>query len=101
LPAEGAITYTSGTGIGKNTRHKAIAEQYVNMTLDPQYQVWVAKVFNYAPTNPAALALLPPELRARVEFTPEQAKRIIDLDQKSIAANRSRWTDQWNRIVSG
>jgi putative spermidine/putrescine transport system substrate-binding protein len=101
FPAEGAITYTAGTGIGKNTKHKALAEQYVNMTLNPQYQVWVAKVFNYAPTNPNALALLPPDLRARVQFTPEQAKRIIDLDQKTIAANRSRWTDQWNRVVAG
>jgi spermidine/putrescine-binding protein len=100
LPEEGAITYTSGTGIGKNTKHKALAEQYVNMTLDPQYQAWVAKVFNYAPTNPATLALLPPELRARVEFTPEQAARIIDLDQKSIAAKRAGWTDRWNRVVT-
>lgn len=101
LPEEGAITYLSGTGIGKNTKHKKLAEEYVNMTIDPQHQAWVAKVFNYAPTNPATLNLLSPELRARVEFTPEQLAKIVDLDQKAIAANRARWTDQWNRIVTG
>ncbi|TAM86216.1 MAG: extracellular solute-binding protein [Candidimonas sp.] len=101
FPGEGAISYSAGTSVAKGTKHKDAAEQYVNMTLDPQHQTWVTEVFNYAGTNPATLKLLPPRLRERVHFTDEQMAHIIDLDQKVIAAHRPDWTDQWNRIVAG
>lgn len=101
FPAEGAISYLAGTGIAKGTKNKALAEQYINMTLDPQYQEWVAKVFNYAGTNPKMLGLLSPEYQQRVQFSQADVARIVDLDQAFISARRGDWTDQWNRIVTG
>jgi spermidine/putrescine-binding protein len=101
FPAEGAISYVAGTGIAKNTKHRALAEQYVNMTIDPQYQTWVAKVFNYAGSNPKMLSMLPVELQQRVQFSPAQLSKIIDLDQQFISAHRADWVDQWNRVVNG
>jgi spermidine/putrescine-binding protein len=101
FPKEGAISYLSGTGIAKNTKNKALAEQYVNMTIDPSTQGWVAQVFNYGGTHPDTFAKLPLELQQRVQFSPEEIARIIDLDQEFMSANRGEWTDRWNRIVSG
>ena len=101
FPREGAISYLAGTGIAKNTKHRALAEQYINMTISPEYQAWTAKVFNYAGTNPKTLSLLPPELQQRVQFSPDQISKIIDFDQQFISAHRADWTDQWNRIVNG
>jgi spermidine/putrescine-binding protein len=101
FPAEGAISYLSGTGIAKNSKNRALAEQYINMTLDPQYQEWVAKVFNYAGTNPAMLARLPVDLQQRVQFSDAEIARILDLDQAFISSRRAEWTDQWNRVIAG
>jgi spermidine/putrescine-binding protein len=101
FPAEGAISYTSGTGIAKNTPNKELAEQYINTTIDPDILTWVATTFNYAGTHPAMLGKLPPELQERVQFTDEEVDRIIDLDHDYMAQNRAEWTDRWNRIVAG
>jgi spermidine/putrescine-binding protein len=101
FPAEGAISYVAGTGIAKGTKNKALAEQYINMTLDPAHQTWVAKVFNYAGSNPGMLKLLPPDLQKRVQFTQAEESRIIDLDQDFISRHRADWTDQWNRVIAG
>jgi putative spermidine/putrescine transport system substrate-binding protein len=101
FPTEGAISYLAGTGIAKNTKHRALAEQYINMTISPEYQAWTAKVFNYAGSNPKTLALLSPELQQRVQFSQAEMGKIIDLDQQFISAHRADWTDQWNRIVNG
>lgn len=101
FPKEGAISYLSGTGIAKNTKNKALAEQYVNMTIDPSTQGWVAQVFNYGGTHPDTFAKLPVELQERVQFSPDQVSRIIDLDHEFISAHRGEWTDRWNRVVAG
>ncbi|MCW4115727.1 ABC transporter substrate-binding protein [Aurantimonas sp. MSK8Z-1] len=101
FPKEGAIAYMSGTSIAKGSKHLEAAETYVNMTIDPDIQGWVAEVYNYAPTNPQALAKLSPELQERVQFTPEQNDRIIALDQDYMSQNRADWTDRWNRIIAG
>lgn len=101
FPEEGAISYLSGTGIAKNSKNKALAEQYVNMTIDPALQGWVAKVFNYGGTHPDTLATLPVELQERVQFSDADVARIIDLDQEFMSSQRSAWTDRWNRIIAG
>ncbi|HEY9459329.1 MAG TPA: extracellular solute-binding protein [Paralcaligenes sp.] len=101
FPSEGAISYLAGTSIAKNTKNKSFAEKYVNMTLDPQHQLWVTKVFNYAGTNPRMLKMLPPSLQERVHYSDAEIARIINLDQDFISGNRAKWTDEWNRIVAG
>ncbi|GAW37312.1 spermidine/putrescine-binding periplasmic protein precursor [Roseovarius sp. A-2] len=101
FPEEGAITYMSGTGIAKGTKNLEAAEKYINATIDPNLQSWVTEVYNYAPTNPATLEKLSPELQERVQFTSEEQERIINLDQDFMSMNRADWTDMWNRIVAG
>jgi len=99
-PSEGAILYSSGTGIAKGSKNVELAEEFLNLTLDPKVQAVVAQKFNYPGTNTMTEATLAPELQARVKATPEEMSKLIDLDHATMAAKRAEWTDRWNRIVS-
>jgi putative spermidine/putrescine transport system substrate-binding protein len=100
-PKEGAILYSSGTGIAKGTKHLEFAERFLNLTLDPKLQTIYAAKFNYPGTNKNMEALLPPQLQERVRSTPEEMNRLIELDHAVMAEKRPEWTDRWNRIVAG
>jgi spermidine/putrescine-binding protein len=100
-PKEGAILYASGTGIAKNTKNKELAEQYLNLTLDPQVETLYAQKFNYPGTNRKMVALLTPELQARVRISDDELNRVIELDHGFMADRRAEWTDRWNRVVAG
>jgi putative spermidine/putrescine transport system substrate-binding protein len=100
FPTEGAILYSSGTGIAKGTKNLELAEQYLNLTLDPQVQALVAQKFNYPGTNTETMALLPPALQDRVRSTPKEMSKLVDLDFAMMAEKRPEWTDRWNRIVA-
>jgi spermidine/putrescine-binding protein len=100
FPSEGAILYTSGTGIAKGTKNLELAETYLNLTLDPKVQIAAAEKFNYPGTNTKTEALLTPELQARVRAAPGEMDRLIDLDHASMAAKRPDWTSRWNRIIA-
>lgn len=99
-PKEGAILYTSGTAIAKGTKNLELAEQFLNLTLDPKLQITSAEKFNYPGTNPDMIGLLPPALQQRVSLSAEEMSRLIDLDHATMAEQRPDWTDRWNRIVS-
>jgi putative spermidine/putrescine transport system substrate-binding protein len=101
FPKEGAILYSSGTAMAKNTKNKELAEQYLNLTLDPQVETLYAKNFNYPGTNRKMIALLPPGLQERVKIGDEEFKRVIELDHAFMADRRAEWTDRWNRIIAG
>lgn len=101
FPKEGAILYSAGTAIAKNTKNKELAEQYLNLTLDPQVETLYSKNFNYPGTNRNMVALLPPELQERVKISDEELKRVIELDHAFMADRRADWTDRWNRVIAG
>lgn len=100
FPSEGAILYSSGTGIAKGTKNLELAEEYLNLTLDPKVQTVAAQKFNYPGTNTGTEAILPPDLQTRVKASPEEMSKLIDLDHAVMAAKRAEWTDRWNRIIS-
>lgn len=99
-PKEGAILYSAGTGIAKGTKNLELAEQFLNITLDPKMQMTYSERFNYPGTNKDEIGMLPPALQERVRSTPEEIARLIDLDHATMAEQRPEWTDRWNRIVS-
>lgn len=99
-PREGGILYAWYTGIAKNTKNLELAEQYVNLTLDPQLQTVITRKFNYPGTNPKMLGFLTPDLRERAELTPDQLARLIPLDQEFMSERRAEWTQKWNEIVA-
>ena len=99
-PKEGAVLYSAGTSIAKGTKNLELAEQFLNLTLDPKMQAIYSDKFNYPGTNKTMEAMLPPELQERVRSTPEEMSRLIDLDHATMAEKRPEWTDRWNRIVA-
>src|SRR5436309_5332729 len=84
-PKEGGIAYTSGTCIAKGTKNLEAAEQYLNVTMDPNVQTFAAKIYNYGGTNKDTLSRLAPELQERVKFPQEQLDRLIKLDLGMMA----------------
>ena len=55
FPKEGAIEIAWGTAIAKGCKNREWAETYLNMLIDPQYQPFFAKKFNYGGSNPKSL----------------------------------------------
>ncbi|HZS84105.1 MAG TPA: extracellular solute-binding protein [Stellaceae bacterium] len=100
-PKEGAIAISWGTSIAKNTKHKELAETYLNLTLDPQGQTFFTKAFNYPGSNRKELALLSPELQERAKFSPDELAHLVELDHEFMSNERAAWTERWNRIVAG
>jgi putative spermidine/putrescine transport system substrate-binding protein len=101
FPREGAILYSSGTAIAKNTRNRELAEQYLNLTLDPALQPHFTKAFSYPGTNRKMIDNLPPDLQGRARVTDEDLARIVELDHEFMSDQRAAWTERWNRIVAG
>ena len=100
-PKEGGIAYTSGTCIAKGTKNLEAAEEYINVTMDPDVQPFAAKIYNYGGTNKDTLAKLPPELQERVKFPQSQLDQLIKLDLGMMTDKRAEWVERWNRAVSG
>ena len=91
----------SGTCIAKNTRNLELAEQYLDVTMDPEIQPAFTKLYNYPGTNKDMLAKLSPELQERARFTDAQLAKIINLDLEFMSDRRGDWSQRWNRIIAG
>jgi putative spermidine/putrescine transport system substrate-binding protein len=100
-PKEGAIAISWGTSIAKNTRNRALAETYLNQTLDPQGQIFFTKAFNYPGSNRKESDLLSPELQNRARVTEDELVHLVELDQEFMSDRRAAWTERWHRIVTG
>lgn len=100
-PKEGAISISWGTGIAKNTKNLEYAEQYLNLTLDPEAQTHFTQAFNYPGSNRKMIDLLPPNLQERARFSDEELKRLVQLDHDFMSDQRAEWTERWNRVVAG
>jgi putative spermidine/putrescine transport system substrate-binding protein len=100
-PKEGGIAYTSGTCIAKGTKNLEAAEQYLNVTMDPNVQPFAARIYNYGGTNKDTLSKLPSELQERVKFPQDQLDHLVKLDLGMMADRRAAWVERWNRAVAG
>jgi putative spermidine/putrescine transport system substrate-binding protein len=100
-PKEGGVPYVSGTSIAKNTKNLELAEEYLDVTMDPDIQPYVTRVYNYPGTNKDMLSRLSPELQARAQFTQAQLDRLVTLDHEFMSEKRADWTQRWNRVVAG
>lgn len=100
-PKEGSILYASGTGIAKNTKNKELAEEWLNLTIDPKLETYFTEKFSYPGTNRKMVDLLSPELQERARFSQAELDHMIELDHEFMSDNRAAWTDRWNRVVAG
>jgi putative spermidine/putrescine transport system substrate-binding protein len=85
--------------IAKGTRFKAAANQFIQNTLDPVFQLEITKRFKYPPSN--RKAKLPPEME-RYRISEETLNTsLADLDWSVINKNRDQHFNRWNKEVIG
>ena len=95
-PAEGLPMYVSGFSIPKNAPNKDGAYAYMNAMLDKGAQENFAIDMGYNPTVTGATVA--PDLQKRIGFTPEEQKRLIDLDYGYIAKNDAALKEWWDKV---
>ncbi len=95
-PAEGVPLYISGFAIPKNAPNKDGAYAYMNAMLDKTAQENFAVDMGYNPT--VTNAVVPPDLQKRIGFTPEEQKRLLDLDYGYIARTDQALKEWWDKV---
>ncbi|MDQ7843831.1 MAG: extracellular solute-binding protein [Armatimonadota bacterium] len=103
FPSEGGLNWTFNLGIirGRSPASTALAQEFLNFTLDPVQQAQFGILTGYPPTNRRAQALLP--RNSNVLLTPEQMANLgrMRFDIKAMLANRDRHAERWNKEVLG
>ena len=98
-PKEGVPMYVSGFVMPKNAPNKEGAYAWLNAMMAPSAQEAFAVDMGYNPT--VTDAKVPPDIQKRIGFTPEEQKRLIDLDYAYMAKNDVAFQDWWNKVFKG
>jgi thiamine transport system substrate-binding protein len=80
-------------GILKGTKQRALAEKFVDFSLDKEFQEDMPLQMFVYPVNPNAVL---PEAFVKYAQAPEQP---ASLSPDKIAANRERWIQEWTEVV--
>ena len=98
-PSEGTLAYVSGFVIPKNAPNKDGSYAYLDAMLEPSAQEAFAVDMGYNPTvNNATVA---PDLNQRIGFTPDQIKRLVDLDYGYMTDNDAALKEWWDKDFKG
>ena len=95
-PAEGVPMYVSGFMIPKNAPNKDGGYAYMNAMLEKSAQENFAVDMGYNPT--VTNATVAPDLQKRIGFTPDEEKRLVDLDYDYLAKNDSAMKEWWDKV---
>ena len=94
-PKEGLIAYVSGFCIPKNAPNREGAYAFLDAALSPSAQEGFAADMGYNPV--VGNAKVPPELKARIGFTPEEEKLLVNPDLDFIATRSAELKDFWDK----
>ena len=95
-PVEGIPAYVSGFVIQKNAPNKDNAYAYMNAMLEKAPQEAFAVDMGY---NGTVTGLnVAPDLQKRIGFTPEEEKKLRDLDYGFLAKNDSAMKEWWDKV---
>jgi putative spermidine/putrescine transport system substrate-binding protein len=95
-PSEGIPLYISGFSIAKNAPNKDNAYAYMDAMLAKSAQEAFAVDMGYNPT--VTNAVVAPDLQKRIGFTPEEEKRLKDLDYAYLAKNDAAMKEWWDKV---
>ncbi|MBV8193024.1 MAG: extracellular solute-binding protein [Alphaproteobacteria bacterium] len=98
-PKEGVPMYVSGFVIPKNAPNKEGAYAWLDAMMAPSAQENFAVDMGYNPT--VTNAKVADDVQKRIGFTPEEQKRLLDLDYAYVAKNDSAFQDWWNKTFKG
>jgi putative spermidine/putrescine transport system substrate-binding protein len=94
-PKEGLIAYVSGFCIPKNAPNREGAYAFLDAALEPSVQEGFAADMGYVPV--VANANVPAALRARIGFTPQEEKLLVNPDLDFIAKRAAELKDFWDK----
>jgi putative spermidine/putrescine transport system substrate-binding protein len=98
-PTEGALAYVSGFVIPKNSPNKEGAYAYLDAMLDKSAQEAFAVDMGYNPT--VSNAVVAPDLNKRIGFTPDEIKKLVDLDYNYLNKNDVALKEWWDKELKG
>ena len=98
-PKEGVLLFVSEFAIPRNAQNKAGAYAYLNAALDPAPQAAFAVDFGYNAT--VSNAVVAADLDARIGFTPEERKRLLNPDNDYITKNDATLKEWWDKSFKG
>lgn len=96
-PTEGTLAYVSGFVIPKNAPNKAGSYAYMDAMLDKAAQEAFAVDMGYIPT--VTNAVVAPELNARIGFTADEVKALVDLDYAYMSEHDVRLKEWWDKSL--
>jgi putative spermidine/putrescine transport system substrate-binding protein len=96
-PTEGALAYVSGFVIPKNSPNKEGAYAYLDAMLDKSAQEAFAVDMGYNPT--VTNAVVAPDLNKRIGFTPDEVKKLVDLDYDYMNKNDVAFKEWWDKVL--
>ena len=98
-PKEGVPMYISGFSVPKNAPSKDGAYAWLNAMMAASAQENFAIDMGYNPT--VTNAKVAPDLQARIGFSEEEQKRLVDLDYAYMGKNDIDFQDWWNKSFKG
>jgi spermidine/putrescine-binding protein len=104
IPKEGGLSWIFNTSIIANRPQDsiALAEEFVNTTLEAEKQIQFSRLTGYPPTNVDAMRNLPEDL-ARLRLSDEDLRALgrlqREFDYMALFAYRDQNAERWNREV--
>ncbi len=98
-PKEGVIAYVSGFTIPKNAPNKDGSYAFLDAALEASVQEGFAADMGYNPV--VGNAKVPPELKKRIGFTPEEEKLLVNPDLEFLAKRTAELKDFWDKEFKG
>ena len=98
-PKEGIPMYVSGFVMPKNAPNKAGGYAWLDAMMAASAQEGFAVDMGYNPT--VTNAKVADDLQKRIGFTPEEQKRLVDLDYGYMSKNDVAFQDWWNKSFKG
>jgi putative spermidine/putrescine transport system substrate-binding protein len=98
-PSEGTLAYVSGFVIPKNAPNKDGAYAYIDAMLAQSAQEAFAVDMGYNPT--VTNATVAPDLNKRIGFTPDEIKKMVDLDYDYMNKQDVALKEWWDKDLKG
>ena len=98
VPDEGSTFFIDNLAIPKGTRHKALAERFIDYILRPEVIASVTAFTRYANCVPASIPLLPEHLRENpAVFPPDEVIRNLET-LRDLGEAEVRYGEAWTAI---
>lgn len=94
-PEEGTLLYISGAVIPNNAPNRDGAYAYLDAMLEKSAQEAFAADLGFNPT--VSNATIAPDLQKRIGFTPDEVKKLVDLDYDYMNKNDAALKEWWDK----